>query len=376
MKNTPAALLLALLLFPAGCSAPSTDAPPTTAPAAEVAVPTADVAPTNSPATEVVLPTDVVPATSVAVPTPAGNTFTNPVIRENFADPHLIEVDGTWYAYATNASSKNVPVSTSTDLVKWSISSDAMPALGSWVKPGNTWAPEVHRLASNFVLYYTARDKTSNKQCVGVATADTPEGKFRDASDKPLVCQVEEGGTIDASPFQDGDKLYLLYKNDGNCCGIPTHIYAQELAPDGLSLVGEPARLVRNDRAWEGRVVEAPTMLKRDGQYYLFFSANNYAGHEYAVGYARCESPMGPCEDAAENPILKSNLQKPPNLIIGPGHQTVITVDGQDWLVYHVWEVAGGGRRGDRRQMWMDRLDWENGKPVVRGPTVGPQPAP
>jgi beta-xylosidase len=225
-------------------------------------------------------------------------------------------------------------------------------------------------------LYYTARDKTSNKQCVGVATAAKPDGKFRDASDTPLVCQVEEGGTIDASPFQDGDKLYLYYKNDGNCCGIPTYIYGQELAADGLSLVGEPVRLVRNDRSWEGRVVEAPTMLKRDGQYYLFFSANNYAGHEYAVGYAVCESPLGPCEDAAENPILKSNLAKPPELIIGPGHQTVITVDGQDWLVYHVWEVVGGGRRGDRRQMWMDRLDWVDGKPVVRGPTVGPQEAP
>jgi beta-xylosidase len=372
-----AALLLALILLLAACSATATEEAPAATTAAQPQ-PT-EVAATTAPQPTAVPATDAPPAPTdepTAEPTPSGPTFSNPVIRENFADPHLIEVEGTWYAYATNSSNKNVPVSTSTDLVRWTISVDAMPALAQWVRPGNTWAPEVQKVASNFVLYYTARDKTSNRQCVGVATADKPEGKFRDNSHQPFVCQVEEGGTIDAHPFQDGEKLYLYYKNDGNCCGIPTYIYVQELAPDGLSLVGEPVRLVRNDRAWEGRVVEAPTMIKRDEQYYLFFSAHNYAGHEYAVGYATCESPMGPCEDAPENPILQSNLQSPPNLIIGPGHQTMITVDEQDWIVYHVWEVVGGGRRGDRRQMWMDRLDWEDGRPVVQGPTVGPQPAP
>ncbi len=354
--------IFASIFLLTACNAPATQQPaatvaPTTAPAQPTAPPTTPVAP-------------------AATETPSGPTFTNPVIRDNFADPFLLQEGDTWYAYATNSASKNVPVSKSTDLVTWTISTDAMPALGAWVKPGNTWAPEVHKVASKYVLYYTARDKTSNKQCVGVATADKPEGKFKDASAQPLVCQVKEGGTIDASPFQDGDKLYLLYKNDGNCCGIPTYIYSQELSPDGLTLVGEPARLVRNDQKWEGGVVEAPTMLKRDGKYYLFFSANNYAGVEYAVGYAVCDSPLGPCQDAPENPILKSVLAKPPDMVIGPGHQTIITVDGQDWLVYHVWEVVGGGRRGDRRQMWLDRLDWVDGKPVVRGPTVTAQPAP
>jgi beta-xylosidase len=309
----------------------------------------------------------------------SGPTFQNPILKENFADPFLLYAeDGFWYAYATNASGKNVQIARSKDLLSWQLLSDAMPALAKWAKPGGSlvWAPEVAKVAQNYVLYYTARDKASNRQCVGVATAAKPEGKFKDTSDKPLVCQAKEGGTIDASPFQDGNKLYLYYKNDGNCCGIPTYIYVQELAPDGLSLVGEPVRLVRNDLRWEGGVIEAPTMIKRDGKYYLFFSANNYAGVEYAVGYARCETATGPCTDAPENPILKSQLQKPPNMVIGPGHQTLIRLGDEDWLVYHAWEVVGGGRRGDRRQVWMNRLDWQDDKPVVVGPLTGPQPAP
>jgi hypothetical protein len=31
------------------------------------------------------------------------------------------------------------------------------------------------------------------------------------------------------------------------------------------------------------------------------------------------------------------------------------------------------GLRGDRRMMWLDRLDWIDGKPVLQGPTTGYQ---
>ena len=88
-----------------------------------------------------------------------------------------------------------------------------MPGLATWAKFGGSlvWAPDVMQIGSKFVMYYTARDKTSNKQCVGVATADAPEGKYKDSNTKPLVCQVEEGGTIDPDVFKDNGKLYLYF---------------------------------------------------------------------------------------------------------------------------------------------------------------------
>jgi hypothetical protein len=106
----------------------------------------------------------------------------------------------------------------------------------------------------------------------------------------------------------------------------------------------------------------------------LFYSANSYGGAEYAVGYAFCETVLGPCEKAEENPILSSLLENPP--VIGPGHQTLVEVGEQVWIVYHAWEVSPQGMRTDRRLMWIDRLDWEDGRPVVRGPTTGVQPVP
>ena len=303
----------------------------------------------------------------------------NPVITSNFPDPFLLQVDNVWYAYATNSRGRNVQVATSTDLVNWELGRDAMPGLPGWVRLSrpDVWAPEVLQLDGQFLLYFTARNKDHGAQCVGVAVSDSPLGPFRDRGDAPFVCQPEEGGSIDASPFRDTDgTLYLYWKNDGNDRGLPTYLYGQQMTPDGLGLVGEPVRLVANQQPWTGPLVEAPTMWLQDGQYTLFYSGNFYATDAYAVGYAVCESPLGPCVEAEENPILATDMTRAP-LVVGPGHQTVIRdAAGETWIVYHVWQISSAGLRTETRQMWLDRLDWVDGRPVVSGPTREPQPAP
>jgi beta-xylosidase len=295
-------------------------------------------------------------------------TFRNPVHAANFPDPFALRVGETWYAYATNDGDVNVQTLTSPDLATWTKRPDALPELGSWAYPGKTWAPEVLEHEGRYVLYYTANSADAGRQCIGRAVADAPAGPFRDESETPLVCQADQGGSIDPSPFRDEDgSLYLLWKNDGNCCGMDTSIYAQPLSADGLSLEGEPARLVQQDGGWEADVIEAPTLFRHEGRYFLFFSANAFDGDLYAVGYATCETPLGPCEDAPENPILKSGCGAS-----GPGHQAIVRVDGETWLLYHAWPRSGA----EKRQLWLDRLTWENGKPAVNGPTCRPQQAP
>jgi beta-xylosidase len=315
------------------------------------------------------------PATATITAGP--NQYQNPVIRSNFPDPFILQAGKTFYAYATNGQGGHVQMATSTDLIHWGIPTDAMPALAAWVKVSqpDVWAPEVVQVGDHFNLYYTARDQASGKQCVGVATSTAPEGKFKDSRSKALVCQTDEGGTIDPDPFRDGDKLYLLFKNDGNCCGYPTNIYIQEMASDGMSMLGKPVSLITNDAPWEGNVIEAPSMILHEKAYYLFYSANDYGGVPYAVGYAKCQAPTGPCTKAAENPILKSQMDTPP-FVIGPGHQAILSLNGKTWIFYHAWNVTGAGLRGDVRQMYIDPLVWKDGKPVVEGPTTAPEPAP
>jgi uncharacterized membrane protein len=113
-------------------------------------------------------------------------------------------------------------------------------------------------------------------------------------------------------------------------------------------------------------------MVRHDGRLYLIYSANAYAQDVYAVGYAVCDAPLGPCRKAAENPILKSSPAA-----AGPGHSFLVTTaGGQTWLLYHAWPRDAIGSVTPGRQLWLDRVDWVDGKPVVRGPTEDAQNVP
>src|SRR3954466_11189068 len=195
------------------------------------------------------------PASLLSVGARAEPSFV-PVFKENFPDPFILRHGSEFIAYSTN-DGPNVPIATSPDLIHWSFAADsatgrrrdALPELGSWAKSGFTWAPEVLELRGKYLLYYTASDRKRNTQCIGVAQAIDPLGPFIDTRSEPIVCQAELGGSIDADAFGDGDgKLYLYFKNEGNGVGQHTAIWGQQLASDGLSVLGKPVELIRDDK--------------------------------------------------------------------------------------------------------------------------------
>ena len=310
-----------------------------------------------------------------------------PVFETNFPDPHVVQHGGEYIAYATNAGI-NLPMATSRDLVRWSLVMDparpkqrldGMPTLAPWVKEGFTWAPEVMKVGERWLLYYTANHRKRDVQCIGLAVADNPKGPFRDASANPLICQFELGGTIDANPFRDADgKLYLYYKSDGNRVGKGTAIWGQRLAPDGLSVVGAPAPLVKDDKPWEMKLVEAPAMVRSPTGYQLFFAAAYYGWNAedrlspYATGYATCSGPLGPCVDAPENPILHSFREREAGCLSGPGHPSIFEARGRSFIAFHAWAATKGCRKSeDSRYLYIAPIFWEQGKPRI-APSLRP----
>ena len=73
--------------------------------------------------------------------------------------------------------------------------------------------------------------------------------------------------------------------------------------------IGEPVLLLRPEQAWEGRSAaqtgrrwnEGSYLMRHNGKYVMTYSANFYAGPDYAVGYATADHPLGPYVKAAEN---------------------------------------------------------------------------
>lgn len=300
-------------------------------------------------------------------PAEAESTTDDFALDQDFPDPDVIAVGDEFYAYGTNGAGFNVQTAVSSYLESWEAGvADALPALPDWALPGKTWAPDVSEFSpGSFVMYFTAANKDPALQCIGVATATSPEGPFAPTGDGPVVCPPDQGGAIDPATFVDDDGTrFLLWKNDGNCCGLDTWLQIAELTVDGTALIGETTKLLMQDQSWEGNLVEAPTLVKRDGLYVLLYSANDYGGEAYATGFATASSIRGPFTKAAA-PLLSTELSK--GRYLGPGGQDIVTMpssnsaDGADVLVFHSWDSLF-----IQRGMNVVPLNWTDGAPTVR----------
>ncbi|GGB81786.1 family 43 glycosylhydrolase [Dyadobacter sediminis] len=253
------------------------------------------------------------------------------VIRGDFADPSVIKVGKSYYAAATSSNwAPAYPVMKSKDLKNWKQTGSIFPDLTSWADY-YYWAPELNYDNGKVYAYYTAHKKGGNL-CIGVASADSPEGPFKDHG--PLVCQ--EAGSIDGFPIRDeNNKLYLIWKEDGNSIGQPTPIWIQALNEERTQLTGEKKELFRNDKPWEGNLVEGVSVIKNNGYFYAIYAAAGCcgAGCTYATGIARAKNLMGPWEKYAANPILTGQGDW-----ICPGHGTAIMHKGKNYFMYHAYD--------------------------------------
>jgi beta-xylosidase len=294
----------------------------------------------------------------------------------DFADPFVLHAGNAYYAFATGAGKTHLQVARSTDLSTWTPMSDALPRLPTWADPDPafTWAPSVLARDGRFILYYTARDRASGYQCISRATAESPQGPYTDDSARALVCPVagSEGlcGAIDPSPFVDaGGQPYLLWKSDENsaACHAPPRLWSQKLRDDGLELEGPASPLLTMDRPWELPIVEGPSMVAHDGTYYLFYSASEYESSKYAIGYATCTGPAGPCiKKTVDAPLRKSA-----GATLGPGGQEFFDDGTGHWLVaYHAWTApVASYRDGGARSLHIGRLSFDGGTPSIEDGT-------
>lgn len=315
-------------------------------------------------------------------PPSAPATYTNPVIATDFPDPTIAYTGTDYVAISTGSHAVNLPVEKSSDLADWRPVGDALPVVPTWAVASwsHVWAPDLERVGNTWVLWFAALDTASDHQCIGWATAGSASGPFRSVQAVPSVCQTGLGGSIDPSVFVGTEgKRWLLWKNDGNCCGQESRIWSEPLASDGTSLEGTPTPILSYSGGWEtgtgssSSTVEKPAMVQEQGVYHLFFSGNGYATSSYAVGHAVCTSPAGPCQATSAFPVLSSL-----GSVAGPGGASIFRDrDGGLWIAYAAWTLPEiGYPSGGARSLRIDRLYLAGDLAVVVGPTTAPVPLP
>lgn len=366
-------------------------------------------------ATPFVLPLAAQQTQAVAAKT---QTYTNP-LPVKLGDPFVLLTKGRYYMYGTGGAEKGFAAYSSSDLVNWQPEGQVWfhNNPNGWSDPeaawgGAYWAPEVYEVKGKYYLFYSAQWKQNpNREeenfRIGVAVADKPTGPFIDLAPRPVF---DPGyPIIDANVFFDTDgKVYLYYSRAAYKHPVKSEVatlakkkgwfneieeswvYGVELKPDFSGVIDQPVLVLRppvslkdKQAEWEScsvtsrevnrRWTEGSTTFKKDGIYYIMYSANHFGGEHYAVGYATASSPLGPYRKAANNPVLQKNTAIG-ETVTGTGHNSITySPDGKEmFCVYHGRTTA----TGDERVVFIDRMQVGNGKIVVHGPTTTPQKLP
>jgi GH43 family beta-xylosidase len=309
-------------------------------------------------------------------------TYLNPVYPRSFPDPYVFKFRGEYFAVCTDfwRDGKVFGILHSRDLVNWREVGGAMQRLDS--DAPFYWAPEITYSNGKFYLYYSVGNETLME--LRVAVSDRPDGGFVDAGKR----LTSEEFAIDAHVFEDENgERFMFYATDFL---THTHIGTGTVVDrmiDFFTLEGKPRPVTRAKYDWQiydpqrkekggvrWHTIEGSFVLKRKGIYYQMFSGGNWQNITYGVSFAVTDDIRRDAEwlQFSDGVTVFPILRTIPNLIIGPGHNSVARgVNNRElFCVYHRWTEHG-------RVLSIDRMDFAGGaRMFISGATSTPQPAP
>ncbi|EQB56055.1 glycosyl hydrolase family 43 [Colletotrichum gloeosporioides Cg-14] len=255
------------------------------------------------------------------------NTFTNPILWADLADPEVFRVNDTYYYSASTMHySPGAPLLRSYDLVNWEFVSHSVPELpGSQFSLNGTdhaayvkgvWASSLGYRQSNGVFYWYGCIQGEGK--THIFTASSPEGPWTHHEPIP-TCYYDLGLLIDTD-----DTMYIAYG--------AVDIHVAQLSPDGFSEVR--SEVVYTEDAH--RYIEGSRFYHIDGNYYIWITK---PGDEQHV-LKSTSGPWGPYEIKEVIAQMKAPVEG-----AGAPHQGgLISTENGDWLYMAFIDVYPGGR--------------------------------
>ena len=302
----------------------------------------------------------------------------NPLYTQRFgADPGVMTWDGRIYVYMTNdtletdfsgkvlentySKIRSVNCISSDDLVNWTDHGRIVVAGYTGARWAvNSWAPcAAHKTVDGkekFFLYFC-----NGGNGIGVLTADSPVGPWRDELGRPLIDRsvpncADVVWLFDPAVMVDEDGTGYLAFGGGVPEGkqaAPGTARIVRLGDDMISLAGDPVRL---DVPW---LFEDSGINKIGGKYIYSYcsnwqtSGNSLGLTDGAIQYMTAENPLGPYTYAGE---LFPNEGRFFGLY-GNNHHSIGELNGEYYLFYHSRPVEQSmGISGNYRSPQIDRI--------------------
>lgn len=246
-------------------------------------------------------------------------------------------------------------------------SEDQLPAWHRELVPGNTghlWAPDVIKLGETYFLYYSVSTFGSQISAIGLATGksldpDSPDWAWKDRGPVITSSKNDPYNAIDPAIFRDDDgSLWMSYGS------FWKGIYLTPLDPKTGLLLDRKAAPVHLASAAE---IEAPFIHKRNGFYYLFLNHGlccRGVNSTYEIRVGRSKSLAGPYLDREGKDLRNGGgtlLMESEGDHIGPGHPSITTRNGREYLAHHFYD---GAERGQSR-FALAPLTWEENWPKI-----------
>ncbi len=274
-------------------------------------------------------------------------TFVNPLLKSG-PDP-WVTADGGYYYY-TNTLGNRLQIWKTKDITQLGRANTKVVWRAPLSGPNSAavWAPELHRIAGKWYIYYTAADKAANDDAhrhIFVLENDATDPLTGGWIDRGMLKTDYTG--IDGTVFEDGGKLYFAYSA---YVGADSHLILIEMkSPWETS--AKQVDIAAPTYDWEkqgGRqILEGPEFLKGpSGERFLVYSASACWSDDYALGMLKA----APDADLADPkswvkspaPVFR---QSTANSVYAPGHNAFFkSPDGtEDWIIYHANSGPGMG---------------------------------
>lgn len=293
-------------------------------------------------------------------------------------DPALIKQGNTYYVFSTGG---GIQIRSSVDLRSWQFVGTVFDAIPTWVTDAvgpltDLWAPDISYIHGTYVLFYAGSQFGKNTSVIGLATnttLDPTSSHYRwvdqglvlqstssndyNAIDPNLVLDAQQRPWLDFGSFWTGIKLRLLDPHTLKPSTLDTTLYALAANP------GSDA-------------IEAPSIVHKDGYYYLFASIDyccRGADSTYKTVVGRARDITGPyvdrdgvqMEQGGFTLLLEGYLN-----MRGPGGASVYLDNGTYLLIHHYYDAAEDGAI----KFFIRRLNWDkDGWPQAGAPVTGEQ---
>ena len=179
-------------------------------------------------------------------------------------------------------------------------------------------------------------DNASDRRTAAFAAAIQPWANTRRPIERFFLMQPLIGAALASWPRVQA--VLREAKQNDLLETMRTPIFAQRLASDGASLVGEFVQVLENDQKWEGHLIEGPWVSFQQGRYWMFYAGNDFTNPAYGIGVAVADTLLGPYVKQPQ-PLLRSTSEW-----LAPGHASVAPgVDGQPQLFFHAYHPGTGG---------------------------------